>query len=237
MNPAIVHRALVTYSNERTGEIRVKVPAVTGLSEMSISYVGRLKTNNIWIVPDVGEQITVSADDTSFTNLFWLQTDGYVHSKHYRNYFEALDTTTQYPFTAVPVAVTFNTVVFSEGIRLVDNSKITFDYEGIYNLQYSIQWENASTQIHDTAVWIAYNNQDYPNSNTFVAVPSSHGGTPGYATTAINFVGKAYVNDFVQLKWASNGNVSMKTVSSFPAGFPASMPAAPSVIVTVTQVA
>ncbi len=68
------HRGVVTYSSATTGEIRVKVPSILGTSEeMSISYIGRTKSNSgSWVVPSVGDQILVTSDDVNFTNLFWI---------------------------------------------------------------------------------------------------------------------------------------------------------------------
>jgi microcystin-dependent protein len=71
------HRALVTFSNPDNGEIKVKVPAVTGLSELSISYFGRSASNGYWAVPKIGDEIAVSSDDEHMTNLFWVQTEPY----------------------------------------------------------------------------------------------------------------------------------------------------------------
>jgi hypothetical protein len=72
-SPHPIHRALVTYSNSATGEIRIKIPALLGSgSEVSISYIGRQAP---WAVPTAGDQIVVSADDENLTNIFWLQTD------------------------------------------------------------------------------------------------------------------------------------------------------------------
>ena len=69
-------RALVTYSNSATGEIRVKIPSLLGnASEIFISKVGRQATSGVWSVPDVGSQIVVSYDDQHLTNVFWMQTD------------------------------------------------------------------------------------------------------------------------------------------------------------------
>jgi len=67
-----IHRALVTFSNSTTGEIRVKIPALLGAdSEVAISYIGR---NAPWVVPTVGDQIVVTSDDTNLTNVFWMPT-------------------------------------------------------------------------------------------------------------------------------------------------------------------
>jgi microcystin-dependent protein len=75
-SPHPIHRALVTYSNKNTGEIRIKIPALLGSgSEVSISYIGRKAP---WAVPIAGDQIVVTADDENLTNIFWLQTDSYV---------------------------------------------------------------------------------------------------------------------------------------------------------------
>lgn len=69
-----IYRALVTYSSVNTGEIRVLIPSLSGLSsETTISFIGRSATSGIWTVPVVGTQIVVTADDYTFTNIFWVQ--------------------------------------------------------------------------------------------------------------------------------------------------------------------
>ena len=70
------HRAIVTYSSSSSGEIRVRIPAVLGSSEVTISLIGRNKDSNGWSVPSVGDQIIVGTDDSTFTNVFWIQSDG-----------------------------------------------------------------------------------------------------------------------------------------------------------------
>ncbi len=70
------HRAVVTYSNSASGEIRVRIPAVLGSSEVTVSLIGRQPDSNGWSVPSVGNQIIVGTDDNTFTNVFWIQSDG-----------------------------------------------------------------------------------------------------------------------------------------------------------------
>ena len=68
-----MHRAIVNYSSATTGDIHVKIPSVTGLnSVIALSKIGRKAP---WVVPDVGEQILITSDDSNFTNVFWIQTD------------------------------------------------------------------------------------------------------------------------------------------------------------------
>jgi phage baseplate assembly protein gpV len=69
-----VYRAIVTYSSTATGEIKVRIPALTGLSDVvPISKVGRTAYNGIWPVPSIGSQIVVTADDDRLNNVFWVQ--------------------------------------------------------------------------------------------------------------------------------------------------------------------
>jgi len=70
------HRAIVTYANDNSGEIRVRIPAVLGSSEITISLIGRSPDFNGWSVPEVGDQIIVGTDDNTFTNVYWIQNDG-----------------------------------------------------------------------------------------------------------------------------------------------------------------
>lgn len=71
------HRAVVTYADSQTGEIRVNVPALFGRYELTISFFGRSPSSSgEWSVPPVGGQILVGTDDQTFTNVFWIQSDG-----------------------------------------------------------------------------------------------------------------------------------------------------------------
>ena len=70
------HRAIVTQANAATGDIRVRIPAKFGSdTALDVSRVGRVATNGVWYVPNVGDQIVVTSDDDSFTNIFWIQID------------------------------------------------------------------------------------------------------------------------------------------------------------------
>lgn len=74
IRPSAIHRALVTFSDPATGEIRVKVPQILGdKSEVSLSRITREQSGQQWVVPTVGSQILVAADDDNMTNLFWVK--------------------------------------------------------------------------------------------------------------------------------------------------------------------
>lgn len=76
MYNAPVFRATVIYSSSATGEIKVRIPTVTGPdSSVPVSTIGRKAYNGVWQVPQIGEQIVVTADDGNLTNVFWVQTN------------------------------------------------------------------------------------------------------------------------------------------------------------------
>jgi phage baseplate assembly protein gpV len=69
-----IYRAIVSYANADTGEIKVRIPTKFGNDKsVSISKIGRKKQPGWpWPVPEIGEQVVVTADDESFTNVFIL---------------------------------------------------------------------------------------------------------------------------------------------------------------------
>ena len=76
MYNAPVFRATVVYSSSATGEVKVRIPTVTGPdSSVPVSTIGRKAYNGVWQVPQIGEQIVVTADDGNLTNVFWVQTN------------------------------------------------------------------------------------------------------------------------------------------------------------------
>lgn len=129
---SLVYRALVTYSNSSTGEILVKIPAVTGIdSVIPISYIGRSNITGVWNVPDINDQIIVSADDHNLSNVFWLRTDERID----------IPTTPLYATTAGSaldtglVFLTTTTFANSTGIALNDIFSDTYtNYRFVINL-------------------------------------------------------------------------------------------------------
>jgi hypothetical protein len=102
---------------------------------------------------------------------------------------------------------------------------------GIYNLQFSFQFQNVDTQEHDVTVWLRKNGADVTGSAGFVAVVSSHGGGPGHVIASWNYLLDAVGGDYYELYWSATSlDVSMQF---YPAGSPP--PSTASAIFTVTQ--
>ena len=131
-------------------------------------------------------------------------------------------------------AMTFNVTDYSNDVSVVSSSKITVTTAGIYNLQWSGQFENADTQLHDASVWIRVNGADVVGSNSITSVPNKHGGINGHTIAAWNYFVQLNAGDYVQLMWSTDDvQVSLQY---YAAGTSPTRPTTASVIATLTFV-
>ena len=127
--------------------------------------------------------------------------------------------------------INFRTLDYSNGVSVVSNSRITIANTGIYNLQFSVQLENNSTQEHDVVIWLRRNGVDVTGSSGFVSVASSHGGVHGHVLPAWNYLLDAIGGDYYELVWSVSSTAV--TMPYYPGSLPP--PSAASAIFTVTQ--
>jgi len=146
------------------------------------------------------------------------------------------DTTTQtISSTTTAYPMTFNTVDYSNGVSVVSNSRITVTNYGIYNIQFSGQFANTDTQIHDVDIWLSKNGTNVALSKGQISIPNSHGGIDGHILPAWNYFIELNANDYVQLMWQAN-NIGVSMIS-LPTATSPTRPAAASIIATVQYVA
>lgn len=127
-----------------------------------------------------------------------------------------------------PYAMTFNTTSASNQIAVVSNSRITFKNRGTYNIQFSVQLDQASVVAHTIYIWFRKNGTDIPYSAFRVAIS----GTNSQSVPAWNFIVGVIGQDYVEIMWGvDNTAVFLSAVAST-----ASRPAIPSVIATVVSV-
>ena len=136
--------------------------------------------------------------------------------------------------TTAAYAITYDVTDIADSVYLTGNSKLTVTYPGVYNLQFSIQFNNADTQIHDTDVWAAINGTNVSNTNSRFSIPNRHGGVDGHLIAALNLFLPMEAGDYVELYWATT-NTSV-TIEHIPAASSPTRPATPSVIATMTFV-
>ena len=144
------------------------------------------------------------------------------------------DSTDQTGSTIAGVAMTFNTQDITDSITLVNNSELTVPNTGIYDLQFSAQFQNTDNAQHEVTIWFKVNGVDLPNSSTIITVPArKNNNIYGYAVAAWNIFFSLNSSDYVEIYWLKSSDLVTMEHSSSTALYPA----VPSVIVTMQQVA
>jgi hypothetical protein len=131
-------------------------------------------------------------------------------------------------------AMTFDTVDYSNSCSLVSSSRFTVTYAGIYNLQFSTQFQNSDSQLYDVTIWLRKNGTDIVGSAGLVSVPNSHGGTPGHAIVGWNFYVSLAANDYIQLYWSTTN--AAVTIQAYAVGTSPTRPSTASNVATLTFV-
>ena len=129
--------------------------------------------------------------------------------------------------------MTFNTIDFANSVRIND-SKITVTGPGIYNLQFSAQFQNTDTAFQDVYIWLRQNDVDIPGSTGFVSVPNRHAGVDGHSIIGWNYFLSMNANDYVQIYW-SVPNTAV-TIQHLNASGTPTKPSTQSVVATLSFV-
>jgi len=148
------------------------------------------------------------------------------------------DTTDQTATANTATVMTFNTTDFSNGVTVDSGSKLRVAQSGLYNLQFSAQFQNTDTQDHDVSIWLRQDaagaGTDIAGSTGLVGIPSKHGSIDGHLITGWNYFVTLDANDFVEIWWSTpNTAVSIKAYS---AGTSPTRPATASVVATLSFV-
>ena len=134
--------------------------------------------------------------------------------------------------TTATYVMTFDTTDYSEGVTLASGSRITAGYSGLYNLQFSTQFTNTDTSIHDVDVWFRKNGTDITASNSKFSIPNSHGGVDGHLIAGLNFFVALAKNDYVEIAWATNSTQCF--IEALGTQTSPTRPSTPSVIATLS---
>lgn len=137
--------------------------------------------------------------------------------------------------TTTAYAITFGTTDFSNGVTLSNSSRLNVTQSGLYNLQFSIQFKNTTSDTQDVEVWFRKNGTDISNSNSrFGLSARKNAGDPSHIIGAMNFFVSLSASDYIQLMWkVSDTGVSIEHYAS---GSSPTRPATPSVIATMSFV-
>lgn len=130
--------------------------------------------------------------------------------------------------------VSASQTVASTTITGTCKSKLKAEIAGLYNVQFSVQFVNTDSSIHDTDIWMRKNGTDVPDSNSQFSIPNKHAGTDGHLIGALNLFIDLAADEYIELMWATQDTST--TIQYIAAQTGPVRPATPSVIVTMDLV-
>jgi len=133
-----------------------------------------------------------------------------------------------------PTVVAFSTVDSAYGFSLASN-RVTITNAGTYNVQFSLQFANMDSQIHEVTVWLRKNGTDITGTGSKYAVVSSHGGIDGYLIAVANFFIDVAASDYIELICSTTSTqVYLERYTASTSPF--TRPSIPSSVITFTLV-
>ncbi len=146
------------------------------------------------------------------------------------------DTTDQSVTSGQVTAMQYNTVDFANGVSIesdVNNKPtlIEIDNAGVYNIQFSAQFNRVSGGSSAYLdIWLRKNGTNIPNTSTKIHFANND----TYIVAAWNFLVDVDPGDQFQIMWTQTDTIKMEYEAE---NLAVPYPAIPSVILTVTQVA
>lgn len=129
-----------------------------------------------------------------------------------------------------PIPILLRTTELSSGVSIVNNSDITVDDTGVYNISFSAQVTKTDAGSDTVYIWLRVNGVDVPDSNTGLVLS----GSGAKQVAAWNFFASLGAGQHATLMWASldaNARILYENDAATPYG-----PGIPSMIATVNQV-
>ncbi len=180
------------------------------------------------------ERLRIANTETTVRNNLIVTGSAYITGSLYMNGNKQFNhgafssTQTQTLAAGVSGSMTFNTVDVEDGVTLVDSSKLTVPNAGVYNVQFSAQLF-FDTGADDVYIWLKKNGTNIANTATVITMDNNK-----KVVAAWNWVYPLVVGDYLEIAWQVTGAHAKILANTSPG---VNVPAIPSVIVTVTQVA
>lgn len=158
-------------------------------------------------------------------------------------YVAAQDTTDQYADgNNDPTIVKWNTLDYGNGFTLNNDNTATAAHDGLYRIDYSLEFANTDNAQHDVIVWLKVNGTDVVGSASKFTVPSRKNvGIYGYVVGYSSVVFRLNAGDDVGLWWATaqaynpTGPIDGVYIEHLPAQtVPYAHPSVPSAIGCIT---
>jgi hypothetical protein len=175
--------------------------------------------------------------DSIFASM--LSTDGGKFLSFPYGAFQSLVPQTATAGANTATVMSFDTTDFASGVSIVGGNKLYVTNPGLYNLQWSGQFQNTDTQLHDVSVWLRQGNDggtstDIPGSTGFISVPNKHGGVDGHSVVGWNYFVSMQADDYIQLWWSTTN--AAVTLEYYPVQTLPTRPSTASLIATLSFV-
>lgn len=133
-------------------------------------------------------------------------------------------------------AMTFNTTDYSSNVSMVSSSRITVAYSGLYNLQFSTQFQNDDSAPQDVSIWLKINGVDVSGSTGLLGLPArKSAGDPYHDIKGWNFFVRLTAGQYVEIWWSTTH--AAVTIQAYAAGTSPTRPSTASNVATMTYVA
>jgi len=194
---------------------------------ISSSFTASQAISASYVISSSYAQSSTSASYSS-TASYWLGSSNYTPTAYLSAFHTASMTN---PVINTTNTMSFSVTDFAYGITMSGSysDKIKITSAGIYNIQFSAQFDKTDSANSTAYIWLSKNGSNVAATNTGLTLG---GGANDSAVAAWNFFVSASANDYFQLVW---GATDTNTVISYDAS-PSVGPAVPSIILTVNRV-
>ena len=217
----------IKWSGSTSGTVQISAPAVAGTQTYTLPTAQPTVNNQVLTATTAGVMSWANSGSTAANYLD-------------ANYTATIGAITANTIYGIPVtSLSATNITIATGAIAIDNAtatgptRITFAQTGRYNLQFSIQLENADNAAdHLFDIWLRKNGTDVADTNTQYTIIKNNGKNVAALNLLLN---PTVANDYYELVYAvSNANVGIKTIAAQTTPFV--RPQTPGIIVTVVPV-
>lgn len=135
-------------------------------------------------------------------------------------------------------AMEFDTTDYSADVYTADSSRIYFPTAGVYNIQWSGQFQNVSNSAQNVYVWLRINGTDVVGSTGYISLAARKSASPGDESHSIvgwNYFLTFTAGQYLELMWSSSSTAV--SLESYVAGINPTRPTTAALIMTAQQIA
>ena len=152
----------------------------------------------------------LTADSTAATGLKWGSNTTPPASGYYGAFQDGVTQTAAASNTGY--AMIFRTVDLSNGVTVVTNgtnlTRITFANTGVYNLQFSSQFQNLSNSPQDVTIWLRKNGTDVVRTDSYLTLVANNVLQLPFVSIIVDLA----ANDYLEIMFAADNQYTQISV-------------------------